>query len=177
MINFEERIRQMQEEALKCVEANGFHIHCVINCFVYTSGLASKGLPDIIASVPPSQGLVDLVGEAAEMLIAGKEGMFDRYESEYMALKNGSPLYLKLVEVPWSNLMRNEYVAQADALYDRYPHLEVKPRRLVQLLVPDSNGVLPDDPNYRWPKINQELYYQFGKVIHLASERHCHDDN
>lgn len=169
---FEERLEQLRREELEAIEAHGYFPHGVIDGFAYTSGLASQGLPDIIVNVPPSRNVMVLLCEAAERLMAGKEGMFERYESDCMARSNDSPLYLKLVEVPWSDLIRNDYVTGADALYNHNPHLEVSPRRLVQLLVPDSNGVLPDEPNYHWPQAKQELLYKFGEVIPLASKRH-----
>lgn len=169
---FEERLEQLRRKELESIEAHGYFPRGVFNSFAYTSGLASQGLPDVIVNVPPSRHIMVLLCEAAERLMAGKEGMFDRHESDCMARSDYSPLYLKLVEVPWSDLMRNEYVTQADVLYDNNPHIEVEPRRLVQLLVSDSNGVLPDEPNYHWPQATQELLYKFGEVIPLASKRH-----
>lgn len=169
---FEERLEQLRREELEAIKAHGYFPRGVINSFAYTSGLASQGLPDVIVNVPPSRIVMILLCEAAEKLMAGKEGMFERYESDCMGRSDGSPLYLKLVEVPWSELMRNEYVTQTDVLYDNNPHLEVKPRRLVQLLVPDSKGFLPDEPSYHWPAAEQELLYKFGEVIPLASKRH-----
>jgi hypothetical protein len=116
------------------------------NAFFYSIGMTSMGLPELIISGNANpviqHAMIEMV---AEMYRA--KGVSLGIHDDLLASKDGRNLRMALVEVDCSNqTVRDEYIAQAISYYEAKNHSG--PIRLVQLVWPDKQGRLPDEPGY-----------------------------
>lgn len=116
------------------------------NNFFHSIGMTSLGLPELIISGNANPiiqyGMIEMV---AAMYQA--QGVSLGIHDDLLESKDGSDLRMALVEVDCSNqTVRDKYIAQAISYYEAKNHSA--PIRLVQLVWPDKQGRLPDEPGY-----------------------------